>query len=132
MSDGSNEVPEVQAPAGKSKGSRQTAPKWEQSAKARIASGLKRLQKPTLMLRDKDAAEADTRHLVTDFLVEVLGYDKYENLTAEFNVRGDWADYGIRIKKQLVSFVEVKRITQKLSVSHLRQVESYALKEGVR
>jgi predicted type IV restriction endonuclease len=109
-----------------------SAPKWEATAKARIAGGLKRLAKPTVMLREKDAAEADTRHLVTDFLVDVLGYDKYENLTAEFNVKGDWADYGIRIEKQLIAFVEVKRITQKLSVTHLRQVESYALKEGVQ
>lgn len=109
-----------------------SAPKWEAAAKSRISSGLKRLSRPTLMLREKDAAEADTRHLVTDFLVEVLGFDKYENLTAEFNVKGDWADYGIRIEKQLIAFVEVKRITQKLSVTHLRQVESYALKEGVQ
>lgn len=109
-----------------------TAPKWETTTKARVLNGLKRLSKPTLMLREKDAAEADTRHLVTDFLVDVLGFDKYENLTAEFNVKGDWADYGIRIEKQLVAFVEVKRITQKLSVTHLRQVESYALKEGVQ
>jgi len=109
-----------------------STPKWEATAKARISSSLKRLVKPTTTLREKDAAEADTRHLVTDFLVEVLGYDKYENLTAEFNVKGDWADYGIRIEKQLIAFVEVKRITQKLSVTHLRQVESYALKEGVQ
>lgn len=109
-----------------------STPKWESVAKSRVSSGLKRLSKPTLMLREKDAAEADTRHLVTDFLVDVLGFDKYENLTAEFNVKGDWADYGIRIEKQLVAFVEVKRITQKLSVTHLRQVESYALKEGVQ
>jgi predicted type IV restriction endonuclease len=85
-----------------------------------------------MMLREKDAAEADTRHLVTDFLVDVLGFDKYENLTAEFNVKGDWADYGIRIDKQLFAFVEVKRITQRLSITHLRQVESYSLKEGVQ
>jgi len=123
----SKEVPSA-ATKGKSSG----APKWELNAKARISQNLKRLNKPTLMLREKDAAEADTRHLVTDFLVEVLGYDKYENLTAEFNVKGDWADYGIRIEKQLFAFVEVKRITQKLSVTHLRQVESYALKEGVQ
>ncbi len=107
-------------------------PKWEQSARARIQAGLKRIIKPTLMLKEKDAAEADTRHLVTDILVELFGYDKYENLTAEFNVKGDWADYGVRIDKQLVAFVEVKRISQKLMVSHLRQVESYALKEGVQ
>ena len=92
------------------------APKWEQSAKTRVSAGLKKLIKPTLMLKEKDAAEADTRHLVTDILTDVLGYDKYENLTAEFAVKGDWADYGIRIDKQLLAFIEVKRITQKLSV----------------
>jgi predicted type IV restriction endonuclease len=90
------------------------------------------LNKPTLLLKEKDALEADTRHLVTDILVDALGYDKYENLTAEFAVKGDFADYGIRIDKQLEAFIEVKRISQKLSPSHLRQVESYALKEGVQ
>ena len=115
-----------------SKSREASAPKWEQSAKSRISSGLKKLVKPTLMLRDKDAAEADTRPLVTDILVDLLGFDKYENLTAEFAVKGDWADYGIRIEKQLEAFVEVKRISQKLSSTHLRQVESYALKEGVQ
>ena len=107
-------------------------PKWEQTAKLRVTAGLKKLAKPTVMLKEKDAAEADTRHLVTDILVDVLGYDKYENLTAEFAVKGDWADYGIRIDKQLEAFIEVKRISQKLSASHLKQVESYALKEGVQ
>ena len=53
-------------------------------------------------------------------------------MTAEFAVKGDWADYGIRIEKQLEAFVEVKRISQKLSSTHLRQVEYYALKEGVQ
>ena len=107
-------------------------PKWEQNARSRVATELKKLVKPTMMLKEKDAAEADTRHLVTDILVDVLGYDKYENLTAEFAVKGDWADYGIRVDKQLEAFVEVKRISQKLTPSHLRQVESYALKEGVQ
>lgn len=107
-------------------------PKWEQLARVRIQAGLKKMLKPTLMLKENDAGEADTRHLVTDILSELLGYDKYENLTAEFSVKGDFADYGIRIEKQLIAFVEVKRISQKLLISHLRQVESYALKEGVQ
>ena len=64
-----------------------TVPKWEQTAKIRVIAGLKKLVKPTVMLKEKDAAEADTRHLVTDILVDVLGYDKYENLTAEFAAR---------------------------------------------
>ena len=107
-------------------------PKWESNAKSRISGALKKLTKPTLLMKEKDALEADTRHLVTDILVDALGYDKYENLTAEFAVKGDFADYGIRIDKQLQAFIEVKRVSQKLSASHLRQVESYALKEGVQ
>jgi predicted type IV restriction endonuclease len=107
-------------------------PKWETNAKSRISVALKKLTKPTLLMKEKDALEADTRHLVTDILVDALGYEKYENLTAEFAVKGDFADYGIRIDKQLQAFIEVKRVSQKLSASHLRQVESYALKEGVQ
>ena len=79
----------------------------------------------------RDANEGDTRLLVTDFLCEGLGYDKYEDLTTEYQVRGEFADYGVRIAKQLVAFIEVKRCTTKLSARHLRQVEMYAVNEGV-
>jgi len=106
-------------------------PKWESLARERIQTGVKKLTKPIEALKARDAVEADTRHLVTDILCDVLGFDKYEDLTAEYQVKGEFADYGIRIDKQLTAFVEVKRISQKLSITHLRQVENYALKNGV-
>lgn len=68
---------------------------------------------------------------MTDFLCEALGFDKYSDLTTEYAVKGDFADYGVRIDKDLVAFIEVKRITTKLSDRHLRQVEMYAVNEGV-
>lgn len=108
-----------------------SGPKWESDAKDAIKTGLRRFQKPLTDLVDRDANEGDTRLLVTDFLCEALGYDKYEDLTTEFAVRGEFADYGIRIDKQLVAFIEVKRAAQKLSARHLRQVETYAVKEGL-
>ncbi len=37
----------------------------------------------------------------------------------------------MRIAKQLVAFIEVKRITTKLGAKHLRQVETYAANEAV-
>ena len=126
------DISEKAVPAPMKKALQNDSPKWEVTAKTRISNSIKKLNKPTLLLKEKDALEADTRHLVTDILVDALGYDKYENLTAEFAVKGDFADYGIRIDKQLEAFIEVKRISQKLSPSHLRQVESYALKEGVQ
>jgi predicted type IV restriction endonuclease len=79
----------------------------------------------------RDANEGDTRLLVTDFLCDGLGYDKFEDLTMEYQVKADFADYGLRIDKQLVAFLECKRATTQLSMRHLRQVEMYAVNEGV-
>lgn len=107
-------------------------PKWEADAKESIRSGLRRFQKPLSDIVARDANEGDTRLLVTDFLCDALGYDKYEDLTTEFAVRGEFADYGIRIDKQLIAFIEVKRATQQLNARHLRQVETYAVKEGLQ
>jgi predicted type IV restriction endonuclease len=107
------------------------APKWETDAKEAIKAALRRYQKPLADLVARDANEGDTRLLVTDFLCDALGYDKYEDLTTEFAVRGEFADYGVRIDKQLIAFIEVKRAAQGLSAKHLRQVETYAVKEGL-
>ncbi len=106
-------------------------PKWELAVRERIAKQMKTFQKAVQILIDQDAVEANTRLLITDFLCDALGFDKYADLDAELNVKGDFADYGIRINGQLVAVVEVKRIRQTLNSSHLRQAESYALREGV-
>lgn len=111
--------------------SAKTGPKWATDATEQIRTGMRRFQKPLTDLVERDANEGDTRLLVTDFLCEALGYDKYEDLTTEFAVRGEFADYGVRIDKQLVAFIEVKRAAQKLNARHLRQVETYAIKEGL-
>lgn len=106
-------------------------PKWESSARDRVKSAVRKFSKPLADLIERDANEGDTRLLVTDFLCEALGYDKYEDLTTEYQVKGEFADYGIRIDRQLIAFIEVKRCTQKLGARHLRQVQMYAVNEGV-
>lgn len=108
-----------------------TAPKWETDARERLRSVIRKYQKPLADLVARDANEGDTRLFITDFLCEALGYDKYADLTTEQMVRGEFADYGLRIDKQTVAFVEVKRAATKLTVKHLRQVEMYAVNEGV-
>lgn len=106
-------------------------PKWESETRERVKTAVRRFQKPLADLVARDANEGDTRLLVTDLLCEGLGYDKYEDLTTEYQVKVDFADYGVRIDKQLVAFIEVKRCAQALNEKHLRQVQSYAVNEGV-
>ena len=106
-------------------------PKWEDDAKAQIKQLLPKRMRALKALKDRDAVEADTRTFVTDILVDVLGYDKYEELTAEYLVRGEFADIGVRVQGELKFFVEIKRITMPLKEQHLRQVKNYAANEGV-
>lgn len=107
------------------------APKWETDTKDQIRAALRRFSKPLQDLIARDANEGDTRMLVTDFLTMGLGYDKYSDLTTEYQVKGEFADYGVRIEQQLVAFIEVKRCTTRLNEKHLRQVQNYAANEGV-
>ena len=108
-----------------------SVPKWESATRERVRASLKKYSKPLQELVTRDANEGDTRLLITDLLCDALGYDKYEDLTTEYMVRGEFADYGVRIDKQMIAFIEVKRATTKLGVKHLRQVEMYAVNEGV-
>lgn len=108
-----------------------STPKWEQNAKKRLADFLKG-QLPTLAkLKQDDANEATIRLVVTELLNKGLGYDLVGELAPEFMVRGEFADFGIRLDHDLVAFLEVKRPGTKLDQKHLRQVQSYAVNEGV-
>lgn len=122
-------TPRIAPSAAKPSGPR--VPKWETAARERVKTSLRRYAKPLADLLARDANEGDTRLLVTDILEHTLGFDKYEELTTEYGVKGEFADYGIRLDKELVAFVEVKRVSTKLAAKHLRQVEMYAVNEGV-
>ncbi|MEQ1605687.1 MAG: type I restriction enzyme HsdR N-terminal domain-containing protein [Pyrinomonadaceae bacterium] len=108
-----------------------TKPKWETDAIERLKVSIKKFAKPLADLCERDANEGDTRLIVTDFLCDGLGYDKYTELTTEYRVKGEFADFGIRLDQQMVAFIEVKRVNTKLGEKQLRQVQNYALNEGV-
>lgn len=123
-----DQQPALEGPAPKSSSS---PPKWETAARERMKTAIKKFSKPLADLVARDANEGDTRLLVTDMLCEGFGFDKYAELTTEYRVKGEFADYGIRLDKDLIAFLEVKRVATKLAAKHLRQVETYAVNEGV-
>ncbi len=108
-----------------------SAPKWEIDARERIKLELRQAAKILPVLIEADAVEANTSVFVHKFLCDGLGFDPFADLTGEYQVKGEFADYGVRIDKQLVAFVEIKRVTTKLAEKHLAQVKAYAINEGV-
>lgn len=123
-----DQQPALEKPAAKPSNA---APKWETAARERMRAAIKKFSKPLADLIARDANEGDTRLLVTDMLCDGFGFDKYAELTTEYRVKGEFADYGIRLDKDLIAFLEVKRVATKLAAKHLRQVETYAVNEGV-
>ncbi len=81
----------------------------------RIKGGLKKFRKVLQEARNADRSEQDTVTIVTDMLADVFGYDKYEELTGEYAIRGTYCDLAVKLDGKvtngLVRHSEKYRIT---------------------
>lgn len=103
-------------------------PKYEERAKARIKNVLKDFQERDVInwAEQQGLNESDTRSLVEEVLSNALGYEKLREITREFEVKGRYADFAIKIDGKLKLFIEVKSIGSKLNEKDLFQVLSYS------
>jgi hypothetical protein len=97
----------------------------------RVGSSLKKYQRVALAQQKADVAEADTVTLVKDILADVFGYDKYEELTSEHQIKATYCDLAIKIGGKLRLLVEVKSAGSSLADNHLRQVIDYGAHQGI-
>lgn len=97
----------------------------------RMTTGMKRLGPILAQQKARDVSEADTVTLVKDLMNEVLGYDKYADLTSEHAIRGTYCDLAVRIDGKLVQLVEVKAIGIALDDRHVKQAIDYASNQGI-
>ena len=104
---------------------------YQEKARDRIKRGLKRMSNIVEKGREEDFKEADTRKIVSDVLCEYLGWDKFDNVTAEQMIGSRFADYVDKTSDEEVFVVEVKQIGLKLKETHLNQARQYAVDEGI-
>lgn len=81
--------------------------------------------------KSRDVSEADTVTLVKDMLTDIFGYDKYNELTSEQQIRGTYCDLAVRIDGKIRILIEVKAAALSLNESHLRQSINYGAQEGI-
>ncbi len=98
---------------------------------SRIKIGLKRFKPILEEARKADRSEEDTVTIVRDILAELLGYDKYRDITGEYQIRGTYCDLAVKVDDKLRFLVEVKAVDRTLKEAHLRQATDYAAKEGI-
>lgn len=97
----------------------------------RAKANLKRYQKILESARTRDVNESDTVVIISDFLGEILGYDKYQDVTTEFAIRSTFCDLAVKRDGRLAFLIEVKSIGTELRENHLRQAVDYGASQGV-
>lgn len=97
----------------------------------RSKTALRKYQRVLESARKRDVNESDTSVIVKDMLSDVLGYDKYEDVTTELAVRSTYCDLAIKVRGRLQYLIEVKSIGTDLKDNHLRQAIEYGSREGV-
>jgi len=97
----------------------------------RFSETLKVYQSVAASRKSKDVSEADTVTVVKDMLADIFGYDKYEELTSEQQIRGTFCDLAVKIDGKIRILIEVKAAGIDLNGSHLRQAVNYGASEGI-
>lgn len=97
----------------------------------RFKSKTKQYRKILDTSKARDINESDTVTIVKDMLSDIFGYDKYQEITSEYSVRGTYCDLAVKMEDKPHILIEVKAIGLDLKDIHLRQATDYASKEGI-
>ena len=98
---------------------------------SRISAQLKNYQGILAQAMKKDSSEGDTVVIVTDMIANVLGYDKYQNLSSEHAIRGTYVDLMVSTDNKPRFLVEVKAVGVELKDNFIKQAVDYAANKGV-
>lgn len=97
----------------------------------RARPALRKYQKILEAARARDVNESDTALIVSDILTDVLGYDKYSDVTTEFAIRSTFCDLAVKLDGHIRYLIEVKSIGTSLRENHLSQAIAYGVRAGV-
>lgn len=105
--------------------------KIPKKASERLTKEIRSFQRVLKKASDRDVNESDTVTIITDILSNVLGFDKYTEVTSEQAIRGTYCDLAVKIDGSIKYLIEVKAIGNDLKENHLRQALNYGANEGI-
>lgn len=98
---------------------------------SRISTQLKTYQGILAQALKKDSSEGDTVVIVTGMISDILGYDKYQDLTSEHAIRGTYVDLMVSADNKPRFLVEVKAVGTELKDAYIKQAVDYAANKGI-
>lgn len=97
----------------------------------RLSNGLKKLQPIIQSAAVRDVNEADTVVIIMETLSEILGYNKFSEITKEHAIRGTYVDLAIILDGKPQLLIEAKAIGLDLKEQHVKQAIDYAANKGI-
>jgi len=97
----------------------------------RIGKGLKRYRDILVAAKKRDVSESDTVVIVGDMMADILGYEKYVEISTEFAVKGTYVDLAVKVGNEIHFLVEAKAIGVELKDLHVRQAIDYGANQGI-
>lgn len=100
--------------------------------KINIARQLKKFVPILLKAREDKLNEADTSQRVFKVFEEILGYNPYEEISKELEIREKYADFAVKIDANIKFLVEIKPAAAILRLRHVEQCERYASEKNIQ
>jgi len=97
----------------------------------RIIEGLKKFQPIVESAKIRDANESDTVVILTGILSDILGFDKYTDITTEHAIRGTFCDLALKINGNISIIIEAKAVGIELKDPHVKQAVDYGANKGI-
>jgi hypothetical protein len=98
---------------------------------ARFVEGLKRFQPILEAAKIRDANESDTVVILTGILSDILGFDKYTDITTEHSIRGTFCDLALKLNEKIAIIIEAKAVGIELKDPHVKQAVDYGANKGI-
>lgn len=99
----------------------------------RLIKQVPRYQKVLKEAQERGDNEANTGKIVVNMLSEVFGFDEFKDLDKEYEIDGgDRCDVAVKIEGKVRYLVEIKAIRINLKDNHIKQVEAYGFRAGIR
>jgi predicted type IV restriction endonuclease len=98
----------------------------------RFIKTVPKFQKVLQIAQDRDVNESDTVAVLNDIFGDVLGYDKYLEVTIELAIRSTYCDLALRVEDKVQFLIEAKAIGIDLKENHMKQACDYGANHGVQ
>ncbi|MBI2586398.1 MAG: type I restriction enzyme HsdR N-terminal domain-containing protein [Rhodospirillales bacterium] len=97
----------------------------------RISKKLKRYRSILSDAKTRDISESDTVTILVEMLADLFGYDKFTEITKEFEIRSTYCDLAVKVGSDVRYLIEAKAIGVALKENHIKQAVDYASNKGI-